>query len=235
MPPGALREGWLPALPLTTSPVRVAPRERSLPRRANSEAQEASYKDILDPHEAPPAPTVFAARRKRTAWQAFTSRLAGALTGGRRRDHASGGSFNEAPDGHDYRVGSAPAGPTIPALVHLPTSQTYSFAAACQQAWKETDDKDANKVLIFKGLRVRMAVHAGVTNPECIVEKAKVRSHAYAASAALLPPALRTSAALRRRAGHVRRARRTTRRAASSTWASRCSWRRPSRRRRAAA
>jgi hypothetical protein len=40
--------------------------------------------------------------------------------------------------------------PTIPALVNVPTSETYTFAVACQRAWKEPNKDDANKVLVFR-------------------------------------------------------------------------------------
>ncbi|MEW5301527.1 MAG: hypothetical protein WDW36_004384 [Sanguina aurantia] len=47
---------------------------------------------------------------------------------------------------------------------HTALSETYTFGTACQRAWKQARREDADKVLIFRGLRVRMGLHAGMHN-----------------------------------------------------------------------
>ncbi|GLI68043.1 hypothetical protein VaNZ11_012366 [Volvox africanus] len=62
--------------------------------------------------------------------------------------------------GHSGHFGSS--GATLPSLVNVPPTETYTFSNACRRAWKEASKDDANKVLIFRGPRVRMGLHAGV-------------------------------------------------------------------------
>ncbi|KXZ55594.1 hypothetical protein GPECTOR_2g1144 [Gonium pectorale] len=62
--------------------------------------------------------------------------------------------------GHGGHFGSS--GATLPSLVNVPATETYTFSDACRRAWKEASKEDSNKVLIFRGPRVRMGLHAGV-------------------------------------------------------------------------
>eukprot|EP00198_Chlamydomonas_reinhardtii_P006519 XP_001695855.1 predicted protein [Chlamydomonas reinhardtii] len=64
-------------------------------------------------------------------------------------------------DGHGHgHFGSS--GATLPSLVNVPATETYTFSNACRRAWKEASKEDSNKVRIFCGPRVRMGLHAGV-------------------------------------------------------------------------
>ncbi|KAG2501549.1 hypothetical protein HYH03_000056 [Edaphochlamys debaryana] len=44
------------------------------------------------------------------------------------------------------------------------TSEVNTFLTACQASWKEANATTPNNVLIFRGLRVRMGMHAGISN-----------------------------------------------------------------------
>lgn len=54
------------------------------------------------------------------------------------------------------------SGVTLPSLANVPATETYSFATACQRAWKEASKDDPKKELLFRGPRVRMGLHAGI-------------------------------------------------------------------------
>ncbi|EFJ49433.1 guanylyl and adenylyl cyclase family member, partial [Volvox carteri f. nagariensis] len=45
-----------------------------------------------------------------------------------------------------------------------PGSESNTFITACQASWKEANATTPNNVLIFRGLRVRMGMHTGITN-----------------------------------------------------------------------
>jgi len=120
--------------------------------------------DVGDPAVSGPTPAGYVS----TAHSRIKA-LAAGLTGHRQeRDATPADHMAHVHGVHGRHMGMASSGPTIPALVNVPTSETYTFSIACQRAWKDTSTSDPTKVLIFRGLRVHMGVHAGIHNPDDI-------------------------------------------------------------------
>ncbi|GFR48855.1 hypothetical protein Agub_g10809 [Astrephomene gubernaculifera] len=102
-----------------------------------STAKPKALDDILDVGDEPIAP-------------ASASKMKGFSPAGlRSHDHSRANHFGSS-------------GATLPSLVNVPATETYTFSNACRRAWKEASKDDPNKVLIFRGPRLRMGLHAGV-------------------------------------------------------------------------
>ncbi|KAG2501553.1 hypothetical protein HYH03_000060 [Edaphochlamys debaryana] len=114
-----------------------------------STAKPKALDDILDASDEPITPA------GASKIKALTPGLGAHMLLG---DHHHGhGSHGHGSHGH---FGSS--GATLPSLVNVPATETYTFSNACRRAWKEASKEDTNKVLIFRGPRVRMGLHAGV-------------------------------------------------------------------------